>query len=276
MIEELLVFPRRDRTAIPGALRRLRAERYDAVLDLHGNLKSAVHARLARSPRRIGYAAPIAREGASRFYHEAVHLDGRSHRADQGYHLLRALGLSGEKAKAILPPFDESSGSPAADVVLHPGTSEFARFKRWPIRHYAELAERLTARGVSVAVSIGPGEQLLAAHLQRAVPNIGVVDGADVGLGGLAAAYRAARVVVAADTGPLHLAAAAGTPVVAMFGPKDPAIYGPRGEHHQVLRNKTPCQPCRRRSCSSPLCILGIAVSDVDAAVDAVLQPSVT
>jgi len=79
-------------------------------------------------------------------------------------------------------------------------------------------------------------------------------------------------VVVAADTGPLHLAAAAGTRVVALFGPKETRYYAPRGEGHHVLFRDVPCRPCRRRTCPSPLCILGLGVDEVEAAVDSALR----
>ena len=111
------------------------------------------------------------------------------------------------------------------------------------------------------------------AALRAAVPQIAVLDGEALGIAGLAAAYARARVVVAADTGPLHLAAAAGTQVVALFGPKDPRLYGPRGAGHRLLFRDVPCRPCRRRDCPSPLCILGVGVDEVEAAVEAALQP---
>ena len=93
-IERLLVFPRRNKSRLFAALRTLRAVRYAAVLDLQGNLKSALHAWLARADRTIGFAASAAREGAQHFYRERVTLpDHNLHRAARGYHLLRALGL---------------------------------------------------------------------------------------------------------------------------------------------------------------------------------------
>ncbi len=276
-IERLLVYPRRRKPAILAALRALRAQRYDCVLDLHGNLKSAVHARLARSRLRLGYSHPIARERADLLYHTAVRLpEARPHRAEQGYHLLRHLGLRAAPARARLglPPAQPTAADGA--VVLHPGTSAFAAFKRWPTTHFAALTKRLVGHGLPVAVSTGPGEHALAAELCAA--GAAHLDGSALGLRGLAAALARARVVVAADTGPLHLAAAAGTPVVALFGPKDAALYGPRGQDHRVLFAETPCRPCRRRQCASPQCVLGIAVGDVEAAVQEVwnLAPSDT
>ena len=273
MLEQLHVYPRRRLSEVPRALWALRRTRYDAVLDLHGNTKSAIHTRLARAQRRLGYDAPIAREGAQRLYSEVVTLPSpRPHRADQGYHLLRALGLRGEPARAVLPPAPGFTPT-TLDVILHPGTSDFARFKRWPTAHFAELARRLTGAGVAVGVSGGPGEQDLIEAVRSGAEDVQPIRGAN-GLVELGAAYGAARAVVAADTGPLHLAAAAGTPVVALFGPKDVDLYGPRGDGHRVLFHDVPCRPCRRRSCASPLCVLGLSVDRVEAAVHQTLGTS--
>ncbi|MGC6489436.1 MAG: glycosyltransferase family 9 protein, partial [Planctomycetota bacterium] len=77
-------------------------------------------------------------------------------------------------------------------------------------------------------------------------------------------------VVVAADTGPLHLGAAAGARCVAIFGPKDPARYGPRAHgaiRHEVVYHDVPCRPCRRRTCATPQCVLGVTVDEVEEAV---------
>jgi ADP-heptose:LPS heptosyltransferase len=271
-VDRLLVYPRRQKRAIPRALRELRAVRYDAVLDLHGNLKSALHARAARTGLRLGYAAPIAREGAERFYDRAVALpEPRPHRAEQGYWLLRALGLHGAPSAPALPTWPQLAAGEAFDVVLHPGTSEFARFKRWPPARFGELARRLSAAGVRVAATLGPGEAAIAAELRAHAPELAMLDGGALGFARLAAHWSAARVVVAADTGPLHLAAAAGTRVVALFGPKDPRVYGPRGEGHRIVLHDVPCRPCTRRDCPSPLCVLGVEVAEVESAVHAAL-----
>src|SRR5262245_55106293 len=103
-LERVLVFPRRRKAALPRALRALRAVRYDAVLDLQGNLKSAVHARLARAAQRLGYAKHASREGAWLLYGRRVAVPAEPrHRAERGLALLRALGLSGAAARPVLP-----------------------------------------------------------------------------------------------------------------------------------------------------------------------------
>lgn len=275
-IDRLLVFPRRRRTGIPGFVRELRRRRYDAVLDLHGILKSAWQVAVSRSRRKLGYGWPAAREGADRFYRQRVFLpDPLPHRADRGYFLLKAIGLQGRRAAPVLPDPErriEFFEATKPCVVLHPGVSAFAEFKRWPVDRYAELARRLLDRGCSVAVSFGPGEAGLADAVRQRAPGIRSLDGGELGLVGLSSVLRTADLVVAADTGPLHLAAAAGSRVLALFGPKDPALYGPRGEGHQTLYHDVPCRPCVRRTCASPQCVLGLTVDRVEDAVHEALQ----
>ena len=268
-IERLLVFPRRRWRSIPGALRTLRAVRYDAVLDLHGNLKSAFWTLAARAHRKIGLAAPIAREQAHRVYRERVVLPlPTPHRAEWGLALLRAVGLRGDPARPKLPAarqdvqvFADAAGP---RVALHPGTSEFARFKRWPLPRYAELARRLRERGVSVAVSVGPGEEVLREEMQAAVPGIPVIPGAALGLVDLAGVYGRCDLLVAAAARCSGPVSAAGTRVLALFGPKDENLYGPRGVGHAVAFHDVPCRPCKRRDCVSPQCVLGLDVERVE------------
>jgi ADP-heptose:LPS heptosyltransferase len=274
-IEETLVYPRRNKFAIPGSLLALRKRPYDVVLDVHGILKSALHVRFARGKTRIGASAPGSREGAARTYDIAVPMpDPVPHRADIGHRLLEALGLSGIPAAPVIhtvpPPPELLAGLPEPRVLLHPGTSAFAAFKRWPATHFAELAARLTARGLSVLVGFGPGESDLAAPVLAAAPAARAIDGGALGLLGLAGVLQQCQVVVAADTGPLHLAAAVGANCVALFGPKDPLRYGPRAHgaaRHEVLYHDVPCRPCKRRDCVSPQCVLGIEVARVEEAV---------
>ena len=277
-IDRLIEVPRKTLWKIPAYVRALRLVRYDAVLDLHGILKSCVHVLLARSPHKIGYARPGSREGASVAYHHKVTLPTPlPHRADRGLLLLRALGLQGRGAPDLLPVGpdipDLFAGSARPRVILHPGTSNFAAFKRWPIEKFVALARRLRSLHMSVAMSYGPGEEGLFRAAKAAVPELIEVDGPRLGLLGLGQAMRQADVVVAADTGPLHIAAGVGTRVVALFGPKDSRFYGPRGGGHRVLYHEVPCRPCKRRVCASPQCVLGIEVPEVERAITELTQP---
>ncbi|MGB3967222.1 MAG: glycosyltransferase family 9 protein [Planctomycetota bacterium] len=280
-LERVLVYPRQRPLAIAASLAALRRSHYDVVLDVHGILKSALHVQLARARCKVGPAPPASREGAARAYHLAVAMPAPTpHRADIGHRLLAAIGLSGAPAPPVLavrqPPPDLLARLPAPRVLLHPGTSAFAAFKRWPVDRFAELARRLAARGLSVLVGFGPGERELVAPVLAAAPACQPIDGAALGLLGLAGVMQQCAVVVAADTGPLHLGAAVGARCVALFGPKDPLRYGPR-QHGPVapvvLFHDTPCRPCRRRTCATPQCVLGLGVEAAEAAVVRLLDP---
>jgi heptosyltransferase I len=282
-LDDVLVYPRRRRWRIPASLWALRRRGYDVVFDLHGIQKSAMHVFCARARSKVGAQAPASREGAAWVCNLRVPMPTPlPHRADIGHHLLRAIGLSGEPAPPVLPdaavPDDLFAGLPRPLVFLHPGTSAFAAFKRWPAERFAALAEQLVERGLGVAVGYGPGEEALARPALEAAPGARGVDGARLGLLGLAAAMRRADVVVAADTGPLHLAAAVGKPCVALFGPKDAARYGPRAHArtHEVLFADVPCRPCRRRTCVTPQCVLGLGVDEVFTAVMAQVASAAT
>jgi heptosyltransferase-1 len=269
------VYPRQTKWKIPAHLLSLRRTKYDAVLDLHGILKSVVHVVAARAVRKLGFDAPGSREGSAWFYREAVPVPTPlPHRADLGYLLLERLGIRAPRTRpqlsVIEPPARLFAGLPRPLVLLHPGTSAFAAFKRWPIDRFVELARRLAARGISIAVSYGPGEIELAAPVLAAVKQARAVDGRALSLRGLAGAMQHVDVVVAADTGPLHIAAAVGAHCVALFGPKDSLRYGPRAFDqvgHEVLFADVPCRPCKLRDCVTPQCVLGLAVERVEAAV---------
>ncbi len=272
-LREVIVYPRANTAAIGKSLWALRKRRYDVVLDVHGILKSAMHVFCVRSPCKVGPAAPGSREGAQRAYGTVVPMPTPvPHRADIGHRLLAAIGLSGTPTPPLLavppPPAGLLPGERARRVLLYPGTSAWAAFKRWPVERFAALTRRLVARGLPVFAGFGPGERELAAPLLAAgaLP----VDGATLGLLGLGGVLRECAVAVAADTGPLHLAAAVGARCVALFGPKDEARYGPRGHggvQHEVLFAPTPCRPCKRRTCVTPQCVLGIGLDDVESAV---------
>ncbi len=279
-ITTLHVFPRKQKWSIPASLRRLRKINYDAVLDLHGIQKSALQVLFSKAARKLGFAAPGSREGSAFAYRERIIVPTPlPHRADMGYLLLERLGIRAPRTRPRLPAIEPHArlfaDLPRPLVLLHPGTSSFAEFKRWPVDRFVELATRLSKRGLGIAVSYGPGELALAQPILDAVPNARPIDGAALALRGLAGVMRRIDCVVAADTGPLHIAAAMGAHCVALFGPKDPARYGPRSFDligHEVLNHDVPCRPCTRRDCVTPQCVLGLSVDRVEAAVVRLLQ----
>jgi heptosyltransferase-1 len=225
-----------------GALRRsLRAERYDLCIDLQGAVRSAVAGRLAGAPRMIGEDHP--REWAARWlFGERVPTHG-VHVIEQAVEVCAA--AVGEPLSPVLPPLPVNREAEQwADrvlrnvgqqpvVLLSPGAGWGA--KRWPTERYGAVARDLHRRGCVVLVNAGPEERAIAAEVVLA--SGGVAQAPEFTLERLIALTRRVCLVIAGDTGPLHLACALGKPVVGIYGPTDPARNGPFGVPFRVLRH---------------------------------------
>jgi lipopolysaccharide heptosyltransferase II len=149
---------------------------------------------------------------------------------------------------ALIPPEDHR---PLA--VLHPGARWVS--KLWPPASWASLAEWFHGRGFQVAVTGSAADQeLVAAITAQCRAPLHDLAGR-TSLAQLAAVLRKARIAVTTDTGAMHLAAALGTKVAALFGPTAPWRTGPFGEGHQVVRLGLPCSPCFKRQCPAPRCL---------------------
>lgn len=200
-------------------------------------------------------------------------VNDRVHEVERGLSLVGACGYE-------LPPGDEGAlairrsqstwSSPEVPyVVVHPGASVPAR--AWPAERSAELVDALARRGRRVVVTGSPGETDLTARVAGgARPEVVDLGGA-TSLGGLAEVLAGAEAVVVGNTGPAHLAAAVGTPVVSLFAPTVPAVrWRPWKVAHEVLHVEVPCAGCRARECPVPghPCLEGISTAEVVAAVE--------
>jgi lipopolysaccharide heptosyltransferase II len=286
--DDVIVFPRRTLAPLwkrpwrwPAALsesrrflKRLREHKYACALDFQGNLKSGVLGALSWARDRIGFA-----RGASR---EMNWLFNNILAAPASLRMLRA-EKNAALAQVLLPDLDladvEIPADPAAAamverfleglngsgplVVMHPGVSGFGRFKRWPAERYGLLAQRLAERGgCRCVLTHGPGEKALAEEAAAASSGAAAV-APPLNINELIELLRRADLVIASDTGPLHIAALLKRPLVAIYGPKDPAIYAPYGTQCELVRLDLPCSPCTKRSCEHVECMMGIEVEDV-------------
>lgn len=258
-----------------AVVRRVRQERFDAVLDLQGLLKSAFWVAMAKSPRKVGYDGTrelsyLALTERLPPYDPEAHAVWRS--LALARHLgapagpprfrLEHLGRAPEGARGLLDSGDW--------VVLHPGARWAS--KLWPVAHWAGLAAALRRRGLRVALT-GSGADRGLTQAIAAEAGGGILDLAGrTGLGELAWVLRQARLMVTVDTGPMHLAAALGTPAAALFGPTAPWRTGPFGPGHVVLRRDLPCSPCFRRRCPEPRCLRELHPEEVLGAVAKVLS----
>jgi len=224
------------------ALRRALLEcRYDAVLDFQGAVRSAAVARMTGSRRRIGESRP--REWAARWgYTERVTTRG-AHVIEQDVELASA--VAGDDLAAVQPclPVDTAAeawcdqllprSAPQPAVLLNPGAGWGA--KRWPTERYATVAATLARRGMRVLLNAGPGEEPLAEAIREQSSDAALPCPCSVAQ--LIALTRRMALVIAGDTGPLHLACALARPVVGIYGPTDPARNGPFGTRARVLRS---------------------------------------
>jgi heptosyltransferase I len=261
-------------------LRRLRASAFDSALDFQGLLKSALVARLARARRVYGFERAALREPASRFLlHETVNVPPRANVIRKNLALVSgALGIPVPDAAGefefpvgVRPEHvREAAGVAAAAggefAILNPGGGWPT--KLWDAARFGALADLLWEReGLRSLVTAGPGEEESAARAVAASRR-GAARPVRLSLKGFYELSRRARVYVGGDTGPTHLAVAAGTPVVGLFGPTEWWRNGsPRAEDMEVGRSDIDCRvDCHRRACSKWVC-MDIEAERVAAAV---------
>lgn len=269
-LDRVFVFERR-KGSVRATLRlrrELAAWRPDVAIDLQGNLKGATLARLSGAARRIGLPEGEAREGAHRFATETVAAGSAGeHRADRALRLVAPLGarpgaepalgrLDDALRDAVRARLAAAGVAPGGYALLVPGTSEFGAFKRWPARRFGELASRLAgSRGLVPLVVQGPGQEDLAEEAVSHAGGAARLAPLTSGLRELQALLADAALVVGADSGPVVLASALGVPTVALFGPKDPGVYAPRGPRTTVVWKRVYCSPCTLRRCADPICM---------------------
>ena len=228
----------------------LRAVQYDAVIDFQGAIRSALLAHWARAPIVYGDAQPR-ESGASILYKQRVGVPKNgTHVVEQAAALAAAVIL----AKAIPPnvppslvntevefPVDPEAENKIAGltadvkdfVILNPGAGWGA--KRWPAERYGQVAQELAKDGLHSLINYGPGEEELAVTVETA--SAGLARRISCTISELIALTRRAHLFIGGDTGPMHMAAALKIPVVAIFGPTNPARNGPYGTRSIVLRS---------------------------------------
>lgn len=249
---------------------------------LPNSFRSAVVPYLAAVRERIGYAT----DGRATLLTSAVPAPPRDRHQLRDYDpLLLSRGVEPDTGPPRLPIPPEAHAlaqeaiaragllSALGRLVLIAPGAAFSWTKRWPAERFGAFAAELLAREVALAIAIGPGEEGLARAVAEAAGVPLPVVGADLDPVGLAALAAASRLVVSNDSGAMHLAAAVGTPVVALFGPTDPGRTGPVGSPSIVLDRYVFCSPCYLKECPyQHECMRGIAVEEVLGAVGRLLD----
>jgi len=240
-------------------MKGLRQRRFTTVIDLQGLFRSGLLALATGAPRRVGFRD--ARELAPLFYTADVFVPRRTvHAVDRYLTVAERLGLPPPRARDHLPVSAEArsairrrlaeAGLGLDEPFVAVGPHARWATKQWPAERFAAVLEWLRRREGGRAVVVGSGE---AAEAARTIahgltePPIDLVNRTT--LKELAAVLAEARVMLTNDSGPMHVAAAVGTPIVAIFGPTNPARTGPYGAGHRVLAGRAACSPCYRRQC---------------------------
>lgn len=261
----------------------VRAARFDAGLLLTNSFGSALTLARAGIRERWGYD----RDGRGLLLTRRV----RYRRRDEAVHMVRyyldlmdGLGIpaippeirltvtpeEAARGRALLASAGLDPGRPL--IVLHPGAA-YGPAKRWPAERFAALAGILQdRRGVEIAVTGTDQDRALAAEIRPGLRRPAADLTGRTSLRELLAVAAAAAVFVTNDSGPMHMANAIRTPVVALFGPTDPAVTAPFHEPRVVLKTEAVCWPCLYRQCPyDHRCLTGISAEEAAAAVEGFL-----
>ena len=260
-------------------LRRLRRARFDLVVDLQGLLRSGVMGYATGAPRRVGLGQ--SREMAGRFYTDVVPvptLDTPS--VDRYWRVAEALGVGDTPRRFDIALPDEAiqwaserlEALARPLLVLSPG----ARWqtKRWPTNRFAVLADRFTSATGGHVVLVGSrAERPLADRVATATRQPPLNLAGETDLKQLGAVLAQADLMVTSDSGPMHMAAALGTSVVAIFTCTSPVRAGPYGEGHRVVASQTACAASYQRQCDRHMqCLDDLSVDRVWAAASELLH----
>ncbi len=240
-------------------VRWIRAQRFDWVIDLQCLTRSAVVAWLANGNITIGLDWP--REGARGYYDYAVRRPSQlTHAVDWNLDVLRFLGVPTNREYEWLPQRKEIVAAlrrkwPVEGrrwIALQPG----ARWlnKRWPAEHFAQLLKQLTQEygQFHFAILGGQDDKPLGKSIVETAPERCLDLTGQLSLPEMVEWLRLSELLVTNDTGPMHVAAALGKPVVALFGPTEPRRTGPYGQFQHVLQLQLPCVPCLSQRCRWP------------------------
>ena len=277
MVSRVISFPRRQMLAGFGRfVQELRRERYDIIVDLQGLLKSALVSRLARGDVRVGPS--FSREGARLFYSAVAGPANRSrHAVQENLDVVRYFGLR------VLPVSFEVGFPDLVCDLPRPriGIIPVSRWsnKNWPSARYSEaVLALLKTKSVSIALFGAADDSGVCAEICSRIT--AVKPGAHVvNLAGKTTLLQMAGwlsrmdAVVANDSGPLHMAVAAGVPVIAIFGPTDPMRTGPYGDANVVCTANVGCRPCHARVCPLPeiVCMTELSVKQVSDGIEKII-----
>ena len=258
-------------------IRELRKEKFDLVIDFKGDLRNIILLFLIiflkGSKERVSYGI---RGGGFLLTRRIKYEFGIRHEIDRNLDIVRA--IAGEAERQVprydVSPADETKYEQKFPglfppnnkfIGIHPGANSPS--KRWPVKFFAELANRIEKEGLGrVVVFVGPNEESVINEMKHGLaPQILIRD--DLPLEALAVEFKKLDLFIGNDSGPFHLAEAVGTKVITIFGATYPEIVGPVREGSEIIKTRRPCAPCRipgqKETCKSFDCLKEISVDEV-------------
>lgn len=261
-----------------GFIKWLRVKKFDVVLNLHSTKRMNLLCFLAGIPRRIGYA----RGKADFLLTDKIEYTkklGEKHEAEYSLDILRYLGINSEfsnpficvqhedekKAEEILEGLGVGPGEKFA--ILHPGAS--CKSKLWPLENFAKAGDMLAENlKIKVMINLAPDQAGLGEKVKGMMKNQPVLFCSPTTLGELAALFKKASLVISNDSGPAHIAAAVGVPVISIFGRNQkglsPARWRPLGDKAIAIHKDVGCAECLAHDCKIDfLCLKSISAQEV-------------
>lgn len=280
LIDNIIVVKRgwrKNYSANMKTARMLASNDYDMVLDFQGLLKSGIWVFLSRGKRKIGFSN--AREFSHLFLNEKLPpYDVEKHAIERYLELAKYAGGDAKGIEFLLP-VDKAARETATGLLKKNGLKADGYFvlivrarwktKLWSDEKFIELARKVVDKtGLKAVLAGGREDREGLEAIKNKIGKNAVNLAGSTDLKTLAEILRASSFVVTVDSGPMHIAAAAGAKVVALFGPTAPWRTGPYGEGHVIVRKGLKCSPCFRKTCSDLKCMDEITVEEVLEAVE--------
>jgi heptosyltransferase-1 len=255
-------------------IRDLKARSYDLVIDFHGLFKSAMVVSLSSGKRKLGYDSM--QELSGFFLNEKIPEDMKKHAVDRYLDFPRYLRADVNEAEFLIPIGEENKRNVEGLLRTH-GIEKEDKYvaispvalwetKLWEDEKFARLCDLITEQQKVKVVFTGSDRRKLEC-IQLLMKSSSINLGGKTTLRDLAYLYQLASLLITTDSGPMHIAASVGTPVIALFGPTDPLRTGPYGKGHRVIRKELSCSPCFLKKCDSKKCMQDITVEEVFQAV---------
>jgi lipopolysaccharide heptosyltransferase I len=242
---------------LKALFRDLGRERFDLAVDLQGLLRSGLITMATKAGARAGFRE--AREGSRLFYTHRIRGGRNVHAIERYLKMAEHLGCRSEVEYPFPPLPKRPPGLPKEYVVIAPGAGKEAN--RWPARRFGEVASGLTLKSVVIS---GGADAHIAGEVVSASGGNAVSLAGKTTLKQMASVIRGAKYFISNDTGPMHIAAAFGVPVFAVFGPANPNRTGPYGDVHTIIKADVDCAPCyRKKKCRNWKCLEELPVDKV-------------